>query len=88
MPNYLETIEELSKSANLHEGKIKRFTKEILINSSKTLQCDRCNVWLFEQDQTKLVSLLSYTASDHSFINENSLNNSQLPNYFKFLRKN
>jgi len=86
--NFLETIEELSKSSYLHKGKIKKFTKEILIHSSESLLCDRCNVWLFEKEQTKLLSLLSYTKSDYSFKREVSLTNETLPNYFKFLRKN
>lgn len=85
---YLDTIEELSKSAYLHKGKIKKFTKEILIHSSESLLCDRCNAWLFEKEQTKLVSLLSYNRSDHSFNQEVSLSNESLPNYFKFFRKN
>lgn len=50
--------------------------------------CDRCNAWLFEKEQTKLVSLLSYNRSDHSFNQEVSLSNESLPNYFKFFRKN
>ncbi|MDC1451199.1 GAF domain-containing protein [Vicingaceae bacterium] len=85
---YLDTIEELSKSAYLHKGKIKKFTKEILIHSSESLLCDRFNAWLFEKDQTKLVSLLSYNRSDHSFNQEVSLSNESLPNDFKFFRKN
>jgi two-component sensor histidine kinase len=86
--DYLTTIEELSKSVDLHKGKIKKFTKEILIHSSESLMCDRCNVWLFEKEQTELMSLLSYTRSDHSFSKEVSLDNETLPNYFRFLRKN
>ena len=84
----MTTIEELSKSVDLHKGKIKKFTKEILIHSSESLFCDRCNVWLFEKEQTKLMSLLSYNRSDHSFSKEVSLDHETLPNYFKFLRKN
>ena len=88
MQNYLETIEELSKSANLREGEIINFTQEILANSSKALDCSRCNAWLFENNQTKLVSLLSYQKVKNLFINENPLVKDQLPNYFKFLKKN
>ena len=69
MQNYLETIEELSKSANLREGEIINFTQEILANSSKALDCSRCNAWLFENNQTKLVSLLSYEKVKILFIN-------------------
>lgn len=88
MQNFLATIEELSKSAYLHDGRIKKFTKEILIHSSNSLLCDRCNAWLFKNEQTKLTSLVSYNRSDHSFSKEVSLENEMLPNYFKFLRKN
>jgi len=88
MQNYLETIEELAKSANLRKGEIIKFTQEVLANSSKALNCDRCNVWLFENNQTELVSLLSYKKVNHLFSNENSLHKEQLPKYFKFLKKN
>lgn len=88
MQNYLETIEKLAKSANLHKGEIINFTQEVLGNSSKALNCDRCNVWLFEKNQTELVSLLSYKKANDVFSNENSLAMEQLPKYFKFLKKN
>ena len=88
MKNYLETIEELSKSVGLHAGEIEVLIREILVGSSKTLSCGRCNSWLFEEEQSKLVSLLAYTSSSHLFSNEASLSVVQLPNYFRFLKKN
>ena len=88
MQNYLETIEELSKSVGLHEIEIDVFIREILVNSSNTLSCDRCNSWLFEDDQSKLVSLLSYSSSSNLFSYEDPLFINQLPNYFEFLKKN
>lgn len=88
MHNYLETIEELSKSANLRQGEIINFTREILGSSAHALNCSRCNAWLFEDNQTKLVSLLSYCKSKKLFTNENSLVKNKFPNYFKFLKKN
>ena len=88
MQNYLEAIEILSKSVDLHEGEIKEFTREILVQSSNTLGCSRCNAWLFEQDQNKLVSLVSYSSFNGCSSNEIALYKSELPNYFKFLKKN
>jgi two-component sensor histidine kinase len=88
MRNYLKTIEELSKSPNLHNGEIINFAKEILANSSRTLGCSRCNAWLFENNQDKLVSLLSYNKVNNLFTNEDTLSKEQVPNYFKYLKKN
>lgn len=88
MQTYLQAIEELSKSVNLREGEIDNFTEEILINSSEVLGCARCNVWLFEEEQSRLVSLLSYSNADSSFKVEEDLTQDELPNYFKYLRKN
>ncbi|MFT5823756.1 MAG: two-component sensor histidine kinase [Crocinitomix sp.] len=88
MQTYLEAIEELSKSVNLHNGEIDNFTEEILVNASEVLGCARCNAWLFEEEQSRLVSLLSYSNVDHSFKVEEPLTKHLLPNYFKYLRKN
>ena len=88
MQNYLKTIEELAKSANLREGEILNFTQEILCNSSIALNCGRCNAWLFENNQTQLVSLLAYNKALDLFSSENPLFKNKLPNYFKFLKKN
>ena len=88
MHNYLKAIEELSKSDNLHGGEITDFTREILIIASNTLGCNGCSAWLFEEDQSKLVSILSYNRCENLFINQTTLNIAQLPNYFKLLKKN
>jgi two-component sensor histidine kinase len=88
MPSYLESIEELSKSSNLRTGEIDKFTEEILIIASKVLGCARCNAWLFEEEQSRLVSILSYSKTANSFKIEGELTKDTLPNYFKYLRKN
>lgn len=88
MHNYLETIEELSKSVGLDSGDIDVLTREILARSSNTLGCARCNSWLFEEGQSKLASLLAYTSSSKSFSYEAPLLMEQLPNYFRFLTMN
>ncbi len=88
MQNYLETIEILSKSVYLREGEILKLTREILASSSKALSCSRCNAWLFENNQTKLVSLLAYKKENNLFRIEKPSSMDKLPNYFKYLKKN
>ncbi|NOQ73962.1 MAG: GAF domain-containing protein [Crocinitomix sp.] len=88
MQSYLEVIEELSKSVNLRNGEIDKFTEEILIKSSDLLGCARCNAWLFEKEQSKLASLLSYSRINNSLKVDAPLTKKTLPNYFKFLQKN
>lgn len=88
MYNYLESIEKLSCSTNLHKGEITDFTREVLIIATKTLNCQSSNIWLFDENQTKLTSLLSYMRSDNSFVNQQILDITQLPIYFKSLKKN
>jgi hypothetical protein len=63
----------------LHQGEIEVLMREILVGSSKKLSCGCCNSWLFEEEQSKLVSLLACTSSTHLFSNEASLSIVQLP---------
>lgn len=88
MHNYLEAIESLSFSPNLHKGEITDFTREVLVIATNTLSCENCSVWLYEQNQTKLKSILAYKRSENNFYNQADLYKSQLPNYFNFLKKN
>ncbi|PWH85012.1 histidine kinase dimerization/phosphoacceptor domain -containing protein [Brumimicrobium oceani] len=88
MRNYLKSIEKLSKSTNIHKGDIIDFAKEFLITATKTMDCSRGSVWLFESNQTELTSLISYSRSDHKFTQPEGLDITQLPRYFKYLKKN
>lgn len=85
---YLDVIEELSNSKNLHQGDIYGFSKEVLRTASHTLSCQRTNAWLFNSGKTVLRSIQSYNASTDTFQEEQSLNRSDLPNYFNYLTKN
>lgn len=85
---YIDVIEELSNSANLHKGDIKSFSKEVLKISCKVLKCERTNIWLFNSDQTVLHSINSFDSVSGMFVTENSLHQSELPNYFNYLTKN
>ncbi|MDX1349184.1 MAG: histidine kinase dimerization/phosphoacceptor domain -containing protein [Putridiphycobacter sp.] len=85
---YLQTIEALSKSINLHNGEIAAFTKEILKKSTETLKCTRCNAWVFTNDNRELQSLYAYDFQTDIFTVEASLKRDYLPNYFSFLERN
>ena len=85
---FLNTIEALSKSKNLHNGAISEFIKEILKNSTGTLGCKRCNAWIFEKNNSQLTSLFSYSSESNEFAVERPLVREALPKYFRFLERN
>ena len=85
---FIDVIEELSQSKNLHQGDVYSFSKEVLKTASTTLGCKRTNAWLFNDDMSVLRSIHSYDASTNSFKEEESLYKRDLPNYFNFLTKN
>ncbi len=85
---YIETIEELSKSKNLHSGKIVDFTKEILEKSCDTLGCERSNAWLLNREGDILKCIMAYSKDSNSFESIADLNKKELPKYFKHLMRN
>ncbi|MFK8037612.1 MAG: histidine kinase dimerization/phosphoacceptor domain -containing protein [Crocinitomicaceae bacterium] len=85
---FIDVIEELSKSTNLHEGKIELLTREILKKSSNVLSCERCNAWIFDKDDEQLESILSFSSISQKYSIELPLKKSELPGYFSFLKKN
>ncbi len=82
MQCYLETIEVLSKSVHLHEGEYEKFTRILLESASSTLECARCNAWLFRKKQSVLDSLLSYSAISNEFQQEGSLTKKSITKIF------
>lgn len=85
---YIDVIEELSQSKNLHQGHVTSFTKEVLKTAAITLDCKRTNAWLFDEEKTVLNSIHSYDSTVDIFKEEESLNRKDLPNYFNYLTQN
>lgn len=85
---HLTTIEELAKSHDLHQGDIEAFAKETLYQSTKVLDCERSNIWLFNGDKSTLNCLAVYTKSKDQYSKESSLSADDLPNYFSSLSRN
>jgi len=85
---YIDVIEELSHSKNLHQGQVLNFTKEMLKTAATTLGCNRTNAWLFDESKSELNSINSYNSTTDRFNKEASLYRKELPNYFNFLTQN
>ena len=85
---YIDVIEELSQSKNLHQGDISSFSREVLKTAALTLGCKRTNVWLFNQDKSVLRSVQSYDAIADTYRQDPPLKQEELPNYFNYLIKN
>lgn len=85
---YIEAIEDLSKSDNLHSGQISDFTKEVLEKSCNTLGCMRSNAWLLNENEEELRCIMAYSTEEGKFESTGVLRKNDLPNYFKNLLKN
>ncbi len=85
--DFINTIEGLAKSPHIRSGDIVSYTEEILKESSIALNCERTNAWVFNDLENSLISLNSYRSSINTFKVEGSLNESDLPNYFNYLKK-
>ena len=77
------TIEQLSKSRKIRDGKLNDAIYEILEMSSKAVQVERVNAWLFNEDATLIECIGNYDASIPGLIEQDSLPRIQMPNYFR-----
>lgn len=85
---FIDTIEKLAKSKNLSTGSINAFTREILEKAASALNCERSNAWVFNEDETELISLNAYISSKKKFTKEPALKRVDLPRYFSYLIRN
>lgn len=85
---FIDTIELLSKSKSLRDGDIEESLKEILKLATEALDCQRSNVWLFNEDYSILESLMSYVKSGMLYNVEKPLYRKDFPIYFSGLDKN
>lgn len=85
---FFNTIESLATSASLRTGDIDQFIKEILSKSADSIGCERVNAWIFDEKDLVLNNLLAFDKVKNEFSKESTLHSKDLPNYFKFLKKN
>ena len=85
---YIDCIERLSKSPLLREGDVFPFVRQVLVETSKALDCERVNVWMLEEQDTVLANLLSYDRRYDKFELQGALDRASFPNYFEHLLVN
>lgn len=77
------TIEQLSKSRKIREGKLHDAIYEILEMSSRAVQVERVNAWLFSKDGASIDCIGNYDASVPGLVDQESLPRIKMPNYFR-----
>ena len=77
------TIEHLSKSRKIRNGKLNEAIYEILEMSSKAMRVERVNAWLFDDTATVINCIGNYDASVPGLVAQESLPRIDMPNYFK-----
>jgi two-component sensor histidine kinase len=77
------TIENLSKSRKIREGKIDEAIHEILESSSKAMSVARVNAWLINEQKGELQCIGNYDSRENAMIPQSSLPSIDIPKYFK-----
>lgn len=76
------TIESLSKSRKIRDGKIDEAIYEILEMSSRAVNTTRVNVWLFDEDKTEIQCVGNFDARENRLVPQSSLPRIAMPFYF------
>jgi len=84
---YIKTIERLYKSQHLKSDDPSKATKEIIKQSALLLNCERINVWAFNQKKDVLECIQSYLLSRNRFVEQEKLTAKSIPNYFNYIKK-
>lgn len=77
------TIEQLSKSRKIRNGKLHEAIYEILEMSSKAVQVERVNAWMFNDDATLIECIGNFDTSVPGLVPQESLARIEMPNYFR-----
>jgi len=76
------TIEQLSKSRKIRTGRLNDAIHEILELSSKAVQVERVNAWLFDAAATRIECVGNYDTAAHHMSPQESLPRIEMPKYF------
>jgi two-component sensor histidine kinase len=85
---FLEVVEGLSKSSHIYQGNDIEMAKNILYNGSQFLTLNRVNIWLLNQNGTKLKSFCSYDRGRNEYFLETDLSIESFPRYFQHIQRN
>ncbi|MES2131511.1 MAG: histidine kinase dimerization/phosphoacceptor domain -containing protein [Bacteroidota bacterium] len=76
------TIENLSKSRMIREGKIDEAIYEILESSSRAMHTTRVNAWVFDRDKTQIQCIGNFDARENKLVPQTALPRLAMPLYF------
>ena len=77
------TVEALSKSRKIRDGKFDAAMHEILEKASRAMATQRVNAWLFNDDYSEIQCIGNFDSVLNRFVMQASLPRIAMPNYFK-----
>ncbi len=81
------TIENLSKSRMIREGRINEAIYEILESSSRAMNTTRVNAWMFDHDKTQIQCIGNFDARENKLVPQTALPRLAMPLYFSLFEK-
>ncbi len=81
------TIENLSKSRMIREGRINEAIYEILESSSRAMNTTRVNAWMFDHDRTQIQCIGNFDARENKLVPQTALPRLAMPLYFNLFEK-
>ena len=76
------TIENLSKSRKIRDGRIDEAIYEILESSSRAMQTTRVNAWLFDDEKAQIQCIGNFDARENKLVLQTALPRIAMPMYF------
>jgi len=76
------TIENLSKSRKIRDGRINEAIYEILESSSRAMQVTRVNAWIFDNERTQIQCIGNFDARENKLVPQTALPRIAMPLYF------
>lgn len=77
------TIEKLSRSQKIRDGRIDEAIYEILESSSRAMQSTRVNAWLFDDKKTEIQCIGNFDSRENKLVAQSALPCIAMPLYFK-----
>ncbi|HEY1039664.1 MAG TPA: histidine kinase dimerization/phosphoacceptor domain -containing protein, partial [Bacteroidia bacterium] len=77
------TIEQLSKSRKIRDGRLDEAIYEILELAAKATDTQRVNAWVFDHEHTQIKCIGNFDLKLNRFVEQEGLPRIAMPNYFK-----
>ncbi|MCK6648833.1 MAG: GAF domain-containing protein [Bacteroidia bacterium] len=83
MNSFFDTIEELSRSRKIRDGKLEDAIYEILEKAALAINAQRVNAWLYNADYSQIHCIGNYDLEKHKLVSQSDLPRVAMPKYFK-----